>query len=919
MRIALISAPTAFPWTPDQPDDLGGGEEAICLLADALYATNEHTVEVFWSQPTIARPADPASFCFGVPFRHYSELQPGAYDLAIFRKIPEPAQRVAPVQVLWTDQAERPFPADAFEHVVVASQFLKRTLAGLVPAAADRITVLPDGYDPTLFPADAERDPHLVLHASSPDRGLLQLLDCWPEVAQARPDARLVITYGWDLYLGCGGDPNLKAEVDARLSVLPRVTMARVSRAEAHRLFATAGVWAYYCTGGEFFCQSAVKAQVGGAVPVVRPWGGMHETVWSGLRGDTPAEFTRALIEALDPERQAALRAAIGSRCVCGANIGFVNGLWRHTIQPNTDCDHEVRLGVPRTWASLAPEWLALATKPVAPLASKLVAVPPTPAGLLPNPMERGAEAAVRQLVQEWMQRTGVTIPFVDPALPLPFPPSPTRDGLVLGWTLEDDPGTPRDLFAKLNPPPGIAILALVSTGTWRAAKRHRAVDRRTLVEWFGRQPECQLRGIGIGPDGNGILSIAFRYDPKALGERDVARVRRLAAPRESLSACFIVRDGESTFLKALRSIAPVADEVCIVDTGSVDRTPDVVEQFRNESGLDVRYVPGTSPRFCYDCLREHAIGELLPGHRLAGFETPRNESIAMARGQWVIWFDADEVVLHPERLGKYLRRGHRFEGFGIPQDHFSSDPPQAYKRDLPVRLFRRTPNPAETPGLAPYGDHQWPTYFTGLTTRFTGIVHEHPGHAPTFTDGLGPVMILGDVWIAHSGYYTEHARRGRFTRNWPLMVADRMKYPQRRLGLFLWLRDLVHQFRYLREQAGGQISPAAAAVAEEGIALYRTHFLDVHDLLGGDALAYASILLDALQRGIEVNISVTARKPEVTGDQQSAVQLVGRVETKEDLLRLLGPRLDEWARWTGEYLVVMLSLGYAAFSCLVS
>ena len=266
-----------------------------------------------------------------------------------------------------------------------------------------------------------------------------------------------------------------------------------------------------------------------------------------------------------------------------------------------------------------------------------------------------------------------------------------------------------------------------------------------------------------------------------------------------------MVRDGETTLLKTLRSLRSSADEVVLIDTGSTDRTANIVEDFRKESGLAVRYESGTSPRYCWDCLSEHGVGEMHPGHRFAGFETARNQSIAQARGDWILWIDADETLLHGERLSKYLKPG-GFQGFGVPQDHHASDPPQAYKRDIPIRLFRRTPlastsSPIVAPttsantsssiattmtctdaaanpvGFFPFGPHRWPTYGTGLTTRFAGIVHEHPGHAPLYTEGLGPVMILGDVWIAHTGYYTEAMRRARFARNWPLMVADRQKY----------------------------------------------------------------------------------------------------------------------------------------------
>ena len=68
-------------------------------------------------------------------------------------------------------------------------------------------------------------------------------------------------------------------------------------------------------------------------------------------------------------------------------------------------------------------------------------------------------------------------------------------------------------------------------------------------------------------------------------------------------------------------------------------------------------------------------------------------------------------------------------------------------------------------------------------------------------------------------------------------------------------LRDLVHQFRYGIEQTNGQLTAESVPMAEEGIDLYRTHFIDVVDMMSGDALQYATVLMQALGRGIEVNI----------------------------------------------------------------
>lgn len=862
MNIAIVTAPTPYPWSPLHLDALSAGDEATVELARAL-ATRGHVVTVYYDGASCEGPG-------GVTYQPRALLQPGA-DVAIFHVTP-PVPGLGRVTVYWTYEEHRIVDAAAADHVVAPSPYAARCLAALLPSAAARVTVIPYGVD-AMPGRDGAHDPDLILHASSPERGLATLLAVWPEVQAARPTARLVCSYGWDHYLARGGDPGLQAQIEAAIAHLPNVTLRRYTRGEMAALYAEAGIWAYYCTGGEAFCVSGVKAQAAGCVPVVHPWGGLHDTVRGGLTATSPETFRDALIRALDPAVQAELRAALPE-------------------------------DVAMSWDAVAAQWEALLDAPVPARSSVLAQVPQTPPALVGDIATANALPMLHQIVTGWLQSVGAQHPAIDPELGLAAP-TLTRgpDAVVVGWRLEDAPTPPRETLQSLALPKGTPVLCLTSTGPWRAGRRRRHLLRRDLVEIFGQQPEVTLRCVGLGEHGSGIFCTAFRYDADALGTRNLRRVRRVQSPRETVSVCMIVRDVESTIRKALCSVVPIADEVILIDTGSVDGTAAVVRRFAAEHPtLPVHYVPGTSPRYCYDCQREHAVGEMAPGHRVAGFETPRNESLLRATGAWCLWLDGDETLLHGERLAKYLRPS-PFAGYSIAQDHHASDPPQAYKRDLPVRLFRRIADPDDTPGLQEDGPHRWPTVHTGTTARFCGIVHEHPGLKPGhYQEGIGPVMVLGDVWIAHTGYYTEAMRRGRFVRNWPLMVADRQKYPDRRLGQFLWLRDLSHHARYLREQHGGQVTPEVVALCEEGIALYRRTFLDTNDMLTPEALGYATALMEMLGRGVEVQVTMTARKPEVSGDERAEATIAGRVESPDDLVRLLTPRFGEIERWRGDY-----------------
>jgi GT2 family glycosyltransferase/tetratricopeptide (TPR) repeat protein/2-polyprenyl-3-methyl-5-hydroxy-6-metoxy-1,4-benzoquinol methylase len=96
---------------------------------------------------------------------------------------------------------------------------------------------------------------------------------------------------------------------------------------------------------------------------------------------------------------------------------------------------------------------------------------------------------------------------------------------------------------------------------------------------------------------------------------------------RVRLSLCMIVRDSSKTLPACLESIRPWVDEMVVVDTGSLDDTPRIVEAY----GGRLFHFP-----WCDD------------------FSAARNESIRHARGEWVFWMDSDDTI--PPESGRGLR-----------------------------------------------------------------------------------------------------------------------------------------------------------------------------------------------------------------------------------------------------------------------
>ncbi|QMS87271.1 glycosyltransferase [Nostoc edaphicum CCNP1411] len=84
------------------------------------------------------------------------------------------------------------------------------------------------------------------------------------------------------------------------------------------------------------------------------------------------------------------------------------------------------------------------------------------------------------------------------------------------------------------------------------------------------------------------------------------------------LSLCMIVKNEASTLPKCLSSVRKVVDEMVVLDTGSIDRTPNIAQQL----GAKVHHF-----KWCND------------------FSAARNAALKYVTGDWILVLDADETL----------------------------------------------------------------------------------------------------------------------------------------------------------------------------------------------------------------------------------------------------------------------------------
>ncbi|MDX6714539.1 MAG: hypothetical protein QOH30_1097 [Baekduia sp.] len=177
---------------------------------------------------------------------------------------------------------------------------------------------------------------------------------------------------------------------------------------------------------------------------------------------------------------------------------------------------------------------------------------------------------------------------------------------------------------------------------------------------------------------------------------------RAVPATGQTVSLCMIVKDEEAMLPRCLAAIAEHVDELIVVDTGSTDRTVEIAESF----------------------------GARVLHHEWDGdFAAARNVSLDAATSDWLMYLDADEVLVEGDgpRLRELLGRTWR-EGFWLTEtNHVGELEDGAAVAHNALRLFRNRPE-----------------------YRFEGRVHEQFAHRlPSMPERLEP----SPVRIDHYGY----------------------------------------------------------------------------------------------------------------------------------------------------------------------
>ena len=187
------------------------------------------------------------------------------------------------------------------------------------------------------------------------------------------------------------------------------------------------------------------------------------------------------------------------------------------------------------------------------------------------------------------------------------------------------------------------------------------------------------------------------------------------------ISACYIVKNEEKTLPQSIESLKSAVDEIIVVDTGSTDKTIEIAKSY------DAKVIETTWQD---------------------DFSTPRNLAIDNATGDWIIFIDADEYFIRPNKVRNAIEKLSNTEAiFMMRIDIDEDNGGKEINRDYYLRAFRNV-------------DY----------LRFKGLIHENVENING--NGFNYKMAGDDLILYHTGYSATKAD-GKLQRNLAILQTE--------------------------------------------------------------------------------------------------------------------------------------------------
>lgn len=182
---------------------------------------------------------------------------------------------------------------DQINHVLVKTNYHK-SLYPTVPA--DKFNVIGNGIKNSRYAKKVTKNKNKFIYTSTPNRGLEQLCEMWPEIRKRIPDAELHTFYGWTtFYESHKNNPAQLAWMRKMQGLMSQdgiINHGRVDQDTLAQHQLEAYLWLYPTAFPEIHCITALEMQAAGAYPITTGYAALEETQKVGIKlpGDTKSK-----------------------------------------------------------------------------------------------------------------------------------------------------------------------------------------------------------------------------------------------------------------------------------------------------------------------------------------------------------------------------------------------------------------------------------------------------------------------------------------------------------------------------------------------------------------------------------------------------------------------------------------------------
>ena len=307
MKIRIITNQVASGWkATDLNTFLGGSEECVVLLAEALVRYG-FSVVVYHSMP---EGQDNSYDCNGVKYEDLKKGTTGKGEVLITFKnvLPWLAGESDPeVKIHWSSDVERPWNCSALDYFVNLTEY--HQLQNMF-VSTEMSVVIPHGIDMKSFKfKNPPRISNHILYCSSPDRGLVTLLDNWKEINSYGEEGNkyhLNVAYGFKNIRSMHPSAvALENHIKHLCETLEDISfLGQLTRQQINEEYYRNQYWCLPLNNpmSELFCLNAVKASYCGCIPIVNRIGALSETVSDHIpynkfvQGSAEIEFRKNVV-----------------------------------------------------------------------------------------------------------------------------------------------------------------------------------------------------------------------------------------------------------------------------------------------------------------------------------------------------------------------------------------------------------------------------------------------------------------------------------------------------------------------------------------------------------------------------------------------------------------------------------------------